>query len=153
MGGQLVFKSRRLYCSCNDDGRSAPSITGVTTTTFRPAVITKYAGPDYLVSGMLDPVNRSGKLAYYHHRNASLQTAVTFAVDPHRSGVAVPDVITRVAFRVLSDSSVFRAAVGTDGLVNSLWEKRFGDRLSVSVSAFFNHRFDRYGLGVGLSSE
>lgn len=153
LGGQLAFKSHRRYCQPCCDGERSAAIVGVTTT-FRPAVMAKYAGTDYLVSGILDPVNRCGKLAYYHHRNASLQTAVTFAVDPPQPATAaVPVVITRLAIRVLSDTSVFRAAIGTDGLVNSLWEKRFGDGLSVSVSAFLNHRFDRYGLGVGLSFE
>lgn len=157
LGGQLAFKSDRRYCQPCCDGERSAAITGVTATTrttFRPAVMAKYAGTDYLVSGILDPVNRSGKLAYYHHRNASLQTAVTFAVDPPRSTTAPdPVVVTRLAIRVLSKTSVFRAAIDTDGLVNSLWEKRLGDGLSLSVSAFLNHRFDRYGLGVGLSFE
>lgn len=62
--------------------------------------------------------------------------------------------IARVAFRILSDTSVFRAAIDTNGIVSSLWEKRLGDRMAVSLSTFLNHAvLDNYGVGIGLSFE
>jgi hypothetical protein len=62
-------------------------------------------------------------------------------------------VTARLAFRILSDTSVFRAAIDTNGIVSSLWEKRLGDRMAMSLSAFLNHAVDNYGVGIGLSFE
>lgn len=106
----------------------------------------KYAGPDYLVSGKLNAVTKSVRLAYYQHCSDALQTGVTVTLDPAR-----PAAVTRVAFRLRSDATQFLAAVGTDGVMNGLWERRLGNRTAVSVSAFRNFWIDVFGLGVGLS--
>lgn len=126
---------------CFDDKRLASAA-------FQPSVMARYAGADYLVSGQLNPMTGYTKLAYYRNVDKTLQTGVVAVVDRQQSHV-----VARLAFRVLSDTSVFRAAAGTDGLVNCLWEKRLGDRLSMSTSAFLNHGTGDSGLGIGLSFE
>lgn len=133
VGCELAFKG-----GCDRDGSA--------TTTCQPAVMVKYAGPDYLVSGKLNPVTKSVRLAYYQHCSDALQTGVAITLDPARSAA-----VTRLAFRSHSDTAQFRAAIGTDGVVNGLWEQRLGNRTAVSVSAFRNFWIDVFGLGVGLS--
>jgi len=111
--------------------------------------VAKYAGPNYLVSGRLKTTNWATKLAFYHHCTDWLQTGTIVELNPTSSVVT-----TRLAFRILSDTSVFRAAIDTNGIVSSLWEKRLSDRMAVSLSAFLNHAVqDHYGVGIGLSFE
>ncbi|XP_026818564.1 uncharacterized protein LOC113557311 [Rhopalosiphum maidis] len=114
----------------------------------RPSLVAKYAGPSYLVSGRVSTTSWATKLAYYRHCTDWLQTGTTVDLDPAHSIVT-----TRLAFRILSDTSVFRAAIDTNGIVSSLWEKRLGDRMAMSLSTFLNHAVDNYGVGIGLSFE
>lgn len=115
---------------------------------FNPSVLAKYAGPNYLASFKLNPISYTLKSAYYHHYCNGVQMGTMVVVDPVKS-----ETLTRVAFRVVSDTSIFRAAIGTDGIVSSQWEKRLGNRFSVSLSAFVNHLKKDYGMGIGLSFE
>lgn len=145
VGAELAFEKCATGCA---DQCSGPQLRAADDTVCRPAVMVTYAGSRYVVSGKANPVDGIAKLAYYRHVNDSLQVGVTTAVNPTRSSA-----VTRLAFRVLSDSSAFRAAVGTDGVVSSLWEKRLGDRMSMSVSTFLNHSVGVHGVGIGLSFE
>lgn len=107
----------------------------------------KYAGPSFLFCGKVTSMERI-KLAFYHHHSKWLQTGTMVELGQCRSTT-----IVRLAFRVMSDtSSVFRAAVGTDGVINSLWEKCLDDHVSISLSAYVNcdNNID-HGAGIGLS--
>lgn len=134
VGFELAFK-KGVRCLANG-----------TAATVEPAVMAKYAGPDYLVSGRLNPISKSARLACYHHCSAALQTAVSVTADPARSAA-----VTRLALRVQTDATQLRVAVGTDGVINGLWEQRLSARTAASVSAFRNYWSDVSGLGVGLS--
>ncbi|XP_025202016.1 mitochondrial import receptor subunit TOM40 homolog, partial [Melanaphis sacchari] len=115
----------------------------------QPKLVAKYAGPSYLVSGRLNMASGATKLAYYRHCTDWLQTGTTVNLDP-----ACSEATSRLAFRIISDTSVFRAAIDTKGIVSSLWEKRLREnRLTVSLSSFLNHSVDNYGVGIGLSFE
>lgn len=106
----------------------------------------QYVGAMYQIPGKVRPISRDVRLAYYHHVNERLRTGVTFTMNPSR-----PQVVTRLTYRVLTDTSVFRATVGTDGVVGSLWEKRFSDRVAMSTSFSVNHVLKNYEMGIGLS--
>lgn len=114
----------------------------------RPSLVAKYAGPSYLISSRVSTTDWATKIAFYRHCTDWIQSGTEVDVDPTRSKVT-----TRLAFRILSDTSVFRAAVDTNGIVSSLWEKRLGDRTAISLSAFLNHTMDNCGVGIGLSFE
>ncbi|KAL4135800.1 hypothetical protein QTP88_007388 [Uroleucon formosanum] len=135
LGVNLAFK-RDTTCGLNESQ-------------LRPNLVAKYAGPNYLVSSRLNTTSFATKLAFYHHCTDWLQMGTMVDLNPTSSMA-----IARVAFRILSDTSVFRAAIDTNGIVSSLWEKRLGDRMAVSLSTFLNHAvLDNYGVGIGLSFE
>ncbi|KAL5238170.1 hypothetical protein ACI65C_005580 [Semiaphis heraclei] len=135
LGANLAFK-RDTTCGLNESQ-------------LRPNVVAKYSGPNYLASGRVNMKNWAFKLAYYHHCTDWLQTGTMFELNPTSSVVT-----SRLAFRILSDTCVFRAAIDTNGIVSSLWEKRLSDRMALSMSLFLNHAVqDNYGVGIGLSLE
>lgn len=115
---------------------------------YQPAIMAQYVGATYQMSGKVRPTMETVWLAYYQHINDRLQAGVTFTMDSSRSKA-----ITRLAFRGLTDTSVFRATVGTDGGVGSLWEKRLNDRVTISTSLAINYVFKTYTMGIGLSFE
>lgn len=141
MGGELKFQMDRSrnYMS---------GLLDVKSMCVQPSVLFKYAGPQYLISGQFNPLKKTVKMGHYRHCSEKIQTGAMIFVDMARSTA-----ITRLMFRILSDSSVFRAAIGTDGIINSLWEKRIGQRFSLSLSAILSRVFKNYGMGIGLSFE
>jgi len=113
------------------------------------SVLAKYAGPDYLVSGALNAFTKTAKLAYYHHASDWLQAAAIIDLDAVRSKT-----VGRMAFRVLSDTSVFRAAVDTCGVLSCVWDKKHNKKVSVSSSVSLNAFNDKlFVIGIGLSFE
>jgi len=135
LGVNLAFK-RDTTCGLNESQ-------------LRPTLVAKYAGPNYLFSSRVNITSWATKVAFYHHCTNWLQMGTMVDLNPTSSMA-----IARMSFRILSDTSVFRAAIDTKGIVSSLWEKRLGDRMAVSLSAYLNHAVqDNYGLGIGLSFE
>ncbi|CAH1732893.1 unnamed protein product [Aphis gossypii] len=134
LGANLAFK-RDASCDLNMSN-------------LRPSLVAKYAGPSYFISGRVSTTDWATKVAYYKHCTDWIQSGTEVDVNPANSKVT-----TRLAFRILSDTSVFRAAVDTNGIVSSLWEKRLDDRTAISLSAFLNHTMDNCGVGIGLSFE
>lgn len=133
IGGELAF------------GKSF-SVNGKPMGTFQPSIMAKYVGSKYEASGKMNPIAGSKKFAYYHHYTDKVQVGIVHVKDEDWSKTS-----TRLAFRKLSDHSVFRAALGTDCIVNSQWERRLGDHVSVSLSGFLHLWYKDYGFGLGLS--
>lgn len=116
------------------------------TGTFQPAIMAKYAGPKYVASCRVNPIVGSKKFAYYHRCTDQVQVGAIHVDDADWSKT-----VTRLALRVQRDRSAFRAAIGTDCVVNGRWDRRLGDRVSVSLNGFLNLWNKDYGFGVGLS--
>lgn len=142
MGGELNCFEKKYDDHCHTDKWSSVKMASV-------SFLAKYAGPNYLVSGMFNPITRAAKVAYYHHSNDWLQAAAIFDMDATQSTTA-----SRLAFRVLSDTSVFRAAIDTGGIMNIVWDKKLNKNVSVSSSILLNAaNLSNLKMGIGLSFE
>lgn len=121
--------------------------TLVPTSMFQPAVLAHYTGSWYQISGKFKPMERVIKLASYLQHNDKIQTGITYTMDPSES-ISV----FRMSLRVLTDTSVTRATIGTDGTLCCLYERILNDWISMSTSYSIKRmNFKDYGIGIGIS--